>query len=205
MKSFFELFTMSARELTGKNKVRCIAVTAMLIALSMAVEGFTITLPFAKINFAFIALAAIGMLFGPTVAFFAGGMCDVLGYIIHPDGAFLPAYILVAMLQGLIYGIALYPLKENALKNSGAVSPMFAVRAVIGRLVDVLLINLVLNTTLNMHYGFIPKQAFHEAFAARIAKNLIQLCADLPLMWLILPIALKIYFSGRMGRKKADV
>ena len=55
MKGFLSLFKSSANEL---KYVRCLTVTGLLIALSMSIEAFTIVLPFAKINFAFIAIKA---------------------------------------------------------------------------------------------------------------------------------------------------
>lgn len=205
MKRFFSIFKASAAELTGRNKVVCIVVTALLIALSMSLEAFTIEIPFAKINFAYIAIAAIGMLYGPTIAFFAGGICDVLGYMVHPDGAFLPVYTLIAMVQGLIYGIMLYRGWGNISipeKKLGRRLTEFSVRIIIARLLDVVIINLLMNTAANLHYGFIPDKAFGAAVAARIAKNALQLCADIPILLVILPVILGAFtkvFKGRMN------
>ncbi len=83
MKKFLGLFRQSLREITGKEKITCIVTTGILLAASMIIETYTIEIPFAKINFAFIAIAAIGMLYGPTISFFAGGICDILGFIVH--------------------------------------------------------------------------------------------------------------------------
>ncbi len=105
MKGFFSIFKESAKEFT---KLRSLVVTAMFVALSMVIESQAIDLHYAKLNFAFLAIAVIGMLFGPCMGLVAGLACDIVGYLAHPDGAFLPAYVLVAGLQGLIYGICLY-------------------------------------------------------------------------------------------------
>lgn len=206
MKRFFEkiiaIFRNSFNEITGKNKVMCIVVTGLLLAISMAIETFTIEIPFAKINFAFLAIAAIGMLYGPVVAFFSGGVCDILGYIVHPDGAFIPTYIFVAMLQGLIYGIILYRKWGNmsavSIRKSRRITE-FTLRVVISRLLDIIIINLFVNTALNMHYGFIPKQAFVLAVNTRLVKNLLQFAADIPLMLIILPTLL-IAYNGMLPK-----
>lgn len=208
MKRFFYLFRQSFNEITGKEKVICIVITGLLMAVSMAIEAFTIEIPFAKINFAFLAIAAIGMLYGPFVAFFAGGMCDVLGYIVHPDGAFLPMYILIAMIQGLIYGLTLYRRWGNisaANTKKGRQLTELTVRLVFARLLDVVIINLFLNTIANMHYGFIPKEALLVAVWARVAKNLLQLAADVPLMIIIMPAILAAYnrTAGKIRPKAA--
>lgn len=200
MKSFFNLFKMSAEEIigekngTGKSspKVLNIVVTGMLIAVYMAIEAIYIPVPFGKLNFAFIALAAIGMLMGPTAAFFAGGMCDILGYLIRPDfGAFLPLYTLIGMFQGLIYGLILYRKWGNLSFTSNVL--MTSVRIIMARLCDVIIVNLLMNTAANMHYGFIPQQAFSEAVTVRFAKNALELAADIPLLLVILPVVLTAY------------
>ena len=184
MKKFLKIFSDSANEL--KN-VRCLAITGLFIAISMLIEGLSIDIGMAKVNFAFLAIASIGMLFGPTVGFIAGLLCDVVGYIAHPDGAFLPVYILVAGLQGLIYGVCLYH------KTGKMNQTMLMIRATIARLIDVIFVNLIINTALNMHYGFIPAVPFSVAVSTRAIKNLIELVADLPLLWILLPIVLVTY------------
>ena len=100
-----KIFRWSLEELKS---LRAVIVTGLLIALSMVIESFTINLGFAKINFAFLAIAAIGMLYGPSVSLFAGAVCDVLGYMVAPDGAFFPLYTLIGAAQGLIYGLIAY-------------------------------------------------------------------------------------------------
>ncbi len=195
MKSFFLMFPESIRECRS---IRTLTITGMFIALSMALEMFSIDIAFAKVNFAFLAIAAIGMLFGPSTAFLAGLMCDIVGFIAHPTGGFLPAYVLVAGLQGLIYGACLYHKagKPIMLKNSfqgKKFDAMFAARLILARLLDVVIINLLLNTALNMHYGFIPKEAFHLAVAGRLIKNLVELAADIPLLLILMPACLLIY------------
>ena len=204
MKSFFSSFGKSAKELTN---VSCLCVTGIFIAVSMVLEMFSIDLTYFKINFAFLAVAVIGMLFGPTVCLFAAMICDIVGFIVHPSGAFLPAYTLVAGVQGLIYGMCLYTKielpfeKNNDSKHELGVS--FFVRAVIARLLDVCIINLILNTKLNMYYGFIPKAAFGVAVKARLAKNIFELAADIPLLFVILPAAYFAYKRMSLGRKTA--
>lgn len=206
MKGFFNSFVLSAKEFT---KVRSLTITAMLIGASMIIEMFSIDIGFVKLNFAFLAIAVIGMLFGPTVGFVSGLACDIVGFIAHPTGAFLPVYTLVAGVQGLIYGIMLYQkLYNNETEKSSKAKKniSFIVRIIIARLLDVIIINLLCNTALNMHYGFIPAQAYGTAIIARVAKNAIELGLDLPLLFVILPAALAAYrriFRANSGRARA--
>ena len=148
MKSFFSMFTKSAKELA--KPVNLVKV-GMLIAVSMVIEMYSIDLTFFKINFSFLAIAVIGMLFGPTVGLFAGLICDVVGYMVHPNGAFLPAYTLVAGLQGLIYGICLYTKNDGhsiILRNNESkkdIDITLVLRIIIARLIDVVFINIFIN------------------------------------------------------------
>jgi len=180
--------------------IRALTVTGMFIAVSMIIEKFTINLEFTKINFAFLAVAVIGMLTGPAMGFAAGLICDIVGFLANPSSAFLPVYTLVAGIQGLIYGICLYR-KQSRFELFGLNEQVsLMVRAVIARLIDVGLINLLINTYLNMHYGFIPQQAFGAAISARLMKNLLELIVDIPLLCIMLPAALMAYRRAFHGK-----
>ena len=117
--SFFEKFGRSAYELRS---LRCITVTGVLIALDLVLKLFSIPISNdLKITFAYIALAAVGMLFGPTVAFLAGTITDVIGFLLKPDGGFSPLFTIIEAVGAMIYGIFLYDLKplnvNEVLKN----------------------------------------------------------------------------------------
>lgn len=198
------MFKKSAAELKS---VRCIAITGVFIAVSMVIEGLSIDLEFVKINFAFLAIAAIGMLFGPSVSLLAGFACDIVGFLAKPSSAFLPAYVVAAGIQGLIYGICLYRKNDSHSiklvnnKTGSDTDITLFVRAIAARLLDVIVVNLLINTKLNLHYKFIPEQAYTEAIVARIAKNVIELFADIPLLFLFLPVVLAAYKRANMDRK----
>ena len=74
------IFVRSLRELRS---TRCLAVTALLIAINVTLDllGLSIKLPpNLRIGFGFLCNASIGMLFGPVVGMMAGVCTDVLGY-----------------------------------------------------------------------------------------------------------------------------
>ena len=76
MKRFLAIFSDSAKELTN---LRCIVMTGMLIAVHVLLSIF-VMIPIGeniKISFSFLALASIGMLFGPIPAAIAGGITDI--------------------------------------------------------------------------------------------------------------------------------
>ena len=99
-------FKSSALEL--KN-IRCIVLTGILIALDIVLKMFSIKITAdLKITFAYLALATIGMLFGPTVGFIAGAVTDIIGFIINSDGGFSPLFTFIEALGAMIYGLFLY-------------------------------------------------------------------------------------------------
>lgn len=203
MKSFFSIFVRSAKEFRS---VKCIALTGIFIAISMVIEMHSIEFQFFKINFAFLAIAAIGLLFGPTVGLFSGFACDIVGFMVHPSGGFLPAYVIVGGLQGLVYGLVLYHradthsiLIHNNLTQKSRDITLY-LRAVAARLIDVVVINLLIQTRLNLHYGFINDETYGAAIIARVSKNVIELCADIPLLFILLPVVLAAY--KRIGFSK---
>lgn len=212
MKGFFILFRLSAKEIFGEKKRTTIinlVLCSMLIALSMVVEALSIDMPFGKINFAFIPLAAIGMLFGPAVGIAAGGICDVLGFLVHPSGAFLPLYTLIGMFQGMIYGLVLYRRwgdvysEETSGRLFGLKVTQLGLRIVVARLLDVLIVNMIFNTIANIHYGFIPYKSISVIIATRLGKNLLELAADLPLLLVVLPFVLVLY-SKTVNEKTSE-
>ena len=147
MRDFLSLFTESAKEFT---KVRSLVTTSLLVAVSMVIEMFSVDIGFAKLNFAFLAIAIIGMLFGPCMGLTAGFACDIVGYLAHPSGGFLPAYVLVGGLQGLVYGLFLYhKVKGHSIqfvnnKTEKSTDITLYLRAILARLTDVIVINLLI-------------------------------------------------------------
>jgi len=62
---------------------------------------------------AFLPIALVGMLMGPFYAAVAGGLGDVINYLLitHVYGGYFPGYTLSALLSGLCYGLFLYKKK----------------------------------------------------------------------------------------------
>ncbi len=114
--AFFRNFKKSFEELKS---IRCLTVTALLIGISIALK-FVMIMPSEtlKISFAFVGLAAIGMLYGPVVAGLAGVVTDVIGFLVKPTGAFSPIFTLVEVAGAVIYGIFLYGLNPVKLDFS---------------------------------------------------------------------------------------
>ena len=197
MKSFFSMFPCSAKEFRD---VRSLCITGIFIAISMVIENFSLNLPFGKVNFAFLAIAVIGMLCGPTVCIVAGMICDIIGFIANPTGAFMPVFTLIAGLQGLIYGTLLYYKQEHFRLFGLNESASLCIRAVIARLLDVVIINLFLNTYFCVQIGYFPGKTFSMVIGGKLVKNLLEMVVDIPLLALLLPAALLAYKRMMQGR-----
>jgi ECF transporter S component (folate family) len=190
---------MSSREF--KN-LRSLVITAVLIAISTVIETFTIDITAVlRINFAYLAVATIGMLTGPTMGFFAGMICDITGYFVHPGGfAFDIRYAFLTGVTGFIYGMFLY-CKTYKTDIAAYKNQALYIRIIISRIIDVILINVIANTTLLMGYSmkYEQDQGILQILIARVGKNLIQLSIDFPLMFAVLPAMLLAYL--KFGRR----
>ena len=153
------------RSLHELKSTRCLALTALLIAIISALDllGLTVKLPpNLRISFGFLCNASIGMLFGPVVGMMAGVCTDVLGYFAGnlTMGAYFPGYTLTAITAGLFWGLWLYPRKVSVWRAVGAKA----------------CINLFCNIGLNTLWLTITGgKAMGALLAFRVPKNLIML------------------------------
>lgn len=178
MKSFFSTFKDSADEL---GNIRCLTVTGILVALFIILDMFSIRIgDFIKVNFAFAALASVGMLFGPVPAILAALAGDFIGCILSGQAP-LPLLSCTAALEGMLYGIMLY-------KKTGAKLVMMSV---ITRVIDSAVISLVLNTLVLQYYGFMSSTA--EQFYIRCGKIGAELIVFIPLVIIVMPAVSAVY------------
>ena len=155
-------FSDSARAL---RRAQTLALTGVMLAAQIALSSYgSIRLTDSLwISLGHLALAPTAMLFGPVVAGMQGALSDILSYILRPSGPYFPGFTLSALLGGVIYGMALYKAKPTA------------PRVVIGRLVVVVLLNILLNTVfLMMLYG----ASRLATMPARAIKSLLQWPVD---------------------------
>ncbi len=199
-KPVFGCFRESAKEL--KN-IRCLVVTAMLIALELAIKQLTVTVsPDLKISFAFLAKASVGMLYGPTIAFFEGLVSDIIGFIIKPTGSFSPLFTLQEGFAAMLYGLFLYKLKlsrkdmhDKTLQKQSAKQ---IVRIILAKLSVTIGINLfytplAIIITNSMAAGGLVYGSTLTGYPARLIKNAIQFPVDCVLLIAFLPIVSTAY------------
>lgn len=189
--AFFAGFKKSAAEL--KN-LRCLCVTAILIALDLVLKMFlnvTVTEDL-KISFAFVAVASIGMIYGPAVAGLACVVTDVLGYILKPDGGFSPLFTLVEVTGGVIYGCFLYgftPVK-SIVGNTLGVIRIAAAKITVAVVCNLLMTPLFLTIQKTMEAGTYSAEVFWVGFWTRLTKRVMKNLVEIPLHVVILLVAL---------------
>lgn len=186
------VFNSFKRSLHELRNIRCLAAVGVFIAIFVVLDGFcSIRIgDFLKINFAYLALAVIGMLFGPTVGLISGFACDLVGYFINPVGAFIPWFALITALEGMIYGLFLYdfvPYKSDKSRTFSQYLIQYG-KILFSRTIVVLICNLLLNTLALYSCGFIGNtgEGFWTLVGARIGTNAIGLAIAFVMMPMVL-------------------
>ena len=89
--------------------IRVLAVTALLIALTIAITTLYIPLPNnLHVFFDYTPKALCAMVCGPVAALGVGFVMDILGFLARPMGAFFPGYTVTTMVAVLIYALGFY-------------------------------------------------------------------------------------------------
>lgn len=89
-------------------KTRRLVYLAFFVALSIVLSRFlSINVPFGgvagiRIGFGGLPIIFSGMAFGPLAGAAVGAISDLLGYIINPQGAYMPHFTISAALTGVI-------------------------------------------------------------------------------------------------------
>lgn len=99
----FFVFRMDKLHVTGEK----LAIIAMFIALSVALQFFSLMIPLfgfpsMRIGFSQLPLMVIGVLFGPSWAFLSGIVQDFLGLIVTPTGFPFFGFTLNKIIIGLV-------------------------------------------------------------------------------------------------------
>ena len=170
-----EYFKSAAAEV--KN-IRSLTGAALVSAMGPILAMMTIIVnQYLQICFSSLGHAVNGALFGPILAGRAGGVSDIIKFIIKPTGAFFPGFTLNEILTGVIYGLFFYK-REVRLRD-----------IIIARLLVTVGINLVLTPLwLSIMYG----SAFQFMVPVRLIKNIVMLPIDVFLLHTVLSFVKKI-------------
>ena len=161
-----------------KNMTKRVCVIAVLIAMQIVLGRIAAINVgnYLKISFGFIPIAVCGILTGPVWTLLMASVCDILGALLFPTGAFYWGFTLVAAIGGLIYGVFLYNQKENVIR---CLLCMLTVAAVC---------NISLNTVFLCRIGAIVgpgNDGFWPVMWTRVLKNLIQFPVNGLILWMV--------------------
>ncbi|MCM0583424.1 folate family ECF transporter S component [Weissella diestrammenae] len=147
-------------------RIQGIALLGILMALELVISRFSIGSAFLKISFTFIIIGMIAKWFGPWWGLPVAFIMDFLTNLMSGQPYIFP-FALIALLNAFIFGWSYY----NRIHLSWS-------RLIITIFIQLLLSNVILNTTLLSLYHFIPIHSLTEAINSpivwtRIAKNAI--------------------------------
>ncbi|MDR0222944.1 MAG: folate family ECF transporter S component [Oscillospiraceae bacterium] len=220
------MFKRSAKELKS---VRSLATTGALIAVYVVMNAFlAVNTEMLKITFGYIALAAIGMLYGPAVAAIAAVPCDIITSMAGSLGT-NPVFTFPKILEGAIYGIFLYGYASRRVEGGAAGgeaggaaggaaggkaggkanqvkwASWQVMRIVAARFFVMAACYLFLNSYLLFYVMGVSGNSFSAFMYPRYVKNVIQFPLDLALMFAVLPPFGAVYrkLEARYGKERA--
>lgn len=219
--AFFANFKKSAAEL---KTLPGICFTALLIALDLVLKISPLHIQITedlKISFAFVAVAAIGMLYGPTVAALACVVTDVVGYLLEPVGGFSPLFTLIEVAGGVIYGCFLYNFSPVKLDFSGGkafrksigdnifgVLRIAAAKVCVAVVCNLLMTPLAITIQRTMEAGTFSAEVFWVGFCTRVGTRIIKNLIEIPLHVMILLVVLfpiMAAYNLAFGQRKKTV
>lgn len=150
-----------------KNMTKRLCVIAVLIAMQIVLGRIAAINvgSYLKISFGFIPIAVCGILCGPFWTLLMASVCDILGALLFPTGAFYWGFTLVAAIGGLIYGLFLFNHKENI------------IRCLLCTLTVAMICNILLNTVFLIQIGAMvgpENEGFWPVMWTRVIKNAVQ-------------------------------
>ena len=100
------LFGFKSRSLFN---VRVLCGTALFAAMAIALRFVSINLSESlRISFTFLAVAASCYFFGLWPNVISAFFIDFFGFILHPDGPYVPVFALVIVMEAVIYALFFY-------------------------------------------------------------------------------------------------
>ena len=152
------------------NKTKTITSMALLAALYVLLNSLIINIsPTLRISFSFVALAVSCSLYGFLPNVFFCLVVDFLGFIVHPDGSYMPAFALVLIVKALIYSFFFYNQKITITK------------IVCGQLLVAILANILFNSLI---LAFMYQMPYWVSVSERLLKNALCFPIECFVLWL---------------------
>ncbi|WP_297281185.1 folate family ECF transporter S component [uncultured Anaerococcus sp.] len=157
---------------------------ALLTALSVVFKFFSINIGETR-RYSFILLAVMisGIFYGPLVGAITGGLGDVIGHLVLPQGMFHPGFTLTAIIIGISSGIISRILSNTDIKNKNLAISLACC------IFNFLIVALFLNT---LWLSQLTGTSYWPLLVSRIIKSLIEMSMNWILLYLLFPQLKKI-------------
>lgn len=151
------------------SNLRMLTLAAIVTALRIVMGGLYIPLgDNLNIFFGYLINGLGSAIYGPVMALLAGFATDVVGYFIHPTGAFFPGYVLSTMMGSFFYALFFYRARITVL------------RVVLAKLSVNLLVNVGLGA---LWSAMLYSKGYYYYLAKSLAKNIALLPVEAALLW----------------------
>ena len=159
--------------------IRVLCGISLFIALYLVLAAFKISLSSTlRISFTFLALGASCCFFGLWPNLISAFICDFLGWLIHPDGPYVPLFAMVLMAEAAIFSFFFYGREKIGLG-----------RVILAKGLATILCNLILNPLiLSMMYQL----PFWVTFSTRLVKNAVLFPVEVFLLYLVLQMCIRL-------------
>lgn len=146
---------------------------ALFMALDVLLGSMTVNITETlRISFTFLSVAASCYFFGLWPNVLAAFLVDLIGYLAHPVGAYMPLFALTAILNAVIYSLFFYG------QNKVSVP-----RVLMAKGLSTILCNIIINPILlSMMYG----TPIWVLMSERLVKNLFLFPIEAAMLYLVL-------------------
>ena len=174
------------------SNLRMLTLAAIVTALRIVMSGLYIPLgDNLNIFFGYLINGLGSAIYGPVMALLCGFVEDILGYFLHPTGAFFPGYVLSTMMGSFFYALFFYRARITV------------TRVVLAKLSVNLLVNVGLGA---MWSAILYSKGYYYYLAKGLAKNIALLPLEAFLLWIFLkamvPVCVK---NGLLPKQERQV
>lgn len=99
------------KTVTQSIKLKALIICALLLSIALVIKQFSVMIPIMgvgglRVGFSGIFSSLPSIMFGPWYGGLVSGLSDIIGFLLKPEGAWIPALTITAFLSGILRGFA---------------------------------------------------------------------------------------------------